>query len=160
MNYDTFNKIQTFWRSNIFPYLKQHVVINTFSDYITRFAHLPSGKWIKDHEKFNIVRVHMFIDPVKYLKHFEKKCVTFYTPPKVEEGSYKIIHQISPTLHVESTLWMWVEREEIQSYLSLVACLHKDSEYVKFLDVIDEFAMTGDTEKPITNGFGFSGSGK
>lgn len=135
------------------------MVINTFSDYINRFAEIPSGKWIRDHEKFNIVRVHSFVDPIKFLKHFEKKCVTYYTPPKVEEGPYKIIVQVSPTLHVESTLWMWIEREELQSYLSLVVCFHKEAEYAKFLDIIAEFVMTGDTEKPTSGGFGFGGLG-
>jgi hypothetical protein len=60
---------------------------------------------------------------------------------------------MSPTLHVEFAFWVWVERNEVQSYGTAFACYHTEKEYLDFVDELWEIRREGNTEDKHTAGF-------
>ena len=154
MNYNHLNKVYTYWRKNILPHLAHTFITSSFDDYLKRFSFLPSGKWIKDVENFKIHRIGFAIDPEEFAKKYKDCCVTYNTPIKPEDGIQRIIYQISPTLHVEMSLWVWIEHDNLYSYGSLFACYGDDTEFKHFVDdLFEKMSRTGNTEDKSNLGF-------
>lgn len=156
MNYDHLNKIYDYWRKDILPHLVHNFNTTSFEDYLKRFAWLPSGKWIKDGEKVKINRSGFAVDPVRFVKKFKDKCVAYNAPVKPEDGIQRVIYQISPTLHLELALWIWMEYDVMQSYGSVFICYHDEKEYLDFVDELVKLRRTGNTEEKHTRA-GFLG---
>jgi len=158
MNYDTCNDIFDYYRTDIFPHLTHVFSATSFDDYLRRFSFLPQGKWLREMEKVKVARVTLPLDPVQLVKKFKDRCVTYNSPSKPDEGYQKVIYQVSPTLHFEMTIWIWVEYEIVHSYSFLIACYHDEKEYSSFIDSIWDLRMKGNTEdKPQPTGFNASG---
>lgn len=155
MNYDNINLIHDYWKEKIIPYLSHNMNITSFEDYLNRFSYLPSGNWMHRFELISFLRVPFLINPVEFVKQYESKCVSFFSPSKPEEGVYRIIYQISNTLHVDAALWMWVEQKEVQAYVALFVCFNNDAEFLSFSESMEKFKLIGDTENIKT--FGFAG---
>lgn len=147
MNYDNLNKVYNYWHNEILPNLKHVFNSVSFEEYLKRFAWLPSGKWIKDGEMVKINRTGFAIDPVKFTKKYKYNCVGYFTPLKPEDGVQRIIYQITPTLHVELALWIWVEHDILNSYGSTLICYHNEKEYFEFVNELYKIRRTGNTEE-------------
>lgn len=155
MNYNHLNKVYDYWRKELLPHLTHNFTITSFDDYLKRFSFLPSGKWLKDFEKIKLNRMVFVIDPKKFIKKYKHSCIAYNSPIKPEDGFQRIIYQISPTLHVEIALSIWIEHDNIHSYASVFACYHDEEEYLKFMDdLYSKMKREGNTEdKPIATGF-------
>ena len=158
MNYDHLNTVYDFWRKNILPNLSHHFAIDSFNEYLKRFAYLPSGKWLKDMEKVKLNRIGFAVDCAKFVKKYDGCCVAYNAPVKQEDGLQRIIYQFSPTLHAEMAVWIWVENEALQQYGTLFACYNDEKEFLALVDFLyREMRQTGDTTKTEKPGFaGFS----
>lgn len=162
MNYDHCNKIFDFYRKHIFPHFTSNFSVASFDEYLRRFSYIPQGKWLRDMEKVKVSRVSVGLDPEKLVKKFKHHCVTYNSPLKPDEGYQRAIYQVSPTLHFEMSVWIWIQHEEVQSYALIIVCYNDEKEYTEFVDTICKFRREGNTEdkplptgfKPITAGFG------
>ncbi len=154
MNYDHLTKIYDYWKKDIRPYLSHNFTVTSFDDYLKRFAYLPTGKWLKEMERVRLHRVAFAIDPHKFVRKYKDCCVSYNAPMKPEDGLQRIIYQLSPTLHVELGLWVWIEHEDLQSYGSIFVCYHNEEEYEKFEgDLRKKMSRTGNTESRPATGF-------
>lgn len=154
MNYTHCNKIFDFFNKRLFPHLSHNFTALSFDEYLKNFSYIPKGKWLRDMEYVKVARIVVGLDPEKLAKHFKHNCVTYNTPSKPEEGYQRVIYQVSPTLHFEAAIWLWVEHEEVQSYAFLIVCYNDVDEYKKFVDVIWKFKLEGDSQdKPVPSGF-------
>ena len=149
MNYDHSNKVHVFWRENILPHLAHRFTVQSFDDYLKKFSFLPSGKWLKDFDNVNVARVVFAMDPEKLVRKYTKQCIAHNFPAKPEDGMQRVIYQLSPTLHMEVAIWVWVEHEELNSYAAAFICYHNNAEYLKVLDDMYEMRRTGNTEDKI-----------
>lgn len=158
MNYDHLNTVYDFWRKDVLPNLSHHLSIDSFNEYLKRFSFLPSGKWLQRMELVKLNRIGFAVDCAKFVKKYEPYCVAYNAPVKPEDGLQRIIYQISPTLHLEMTLWIWVENEKLQQYGTIFACYNDEKEFLSFVDgLYAKMRQTGDTTKIETPGFaGFS----
>lgn len=98
-------------------------------------------------EKVKLLRTAFAVDPEKLCEMYKDNCVTYNCPVKAEDGIQRVIYQVSPTLHFEAALWIWVEHDVVNSYASVFVCYHEEEEYLKFLDVIWEMRREGNTEE-------------
>lgn len=146
MNYDYLNKVHEYWITEIFPHLSHHLTLSSFDDYLKRMAFLPSGKWLRDYDAVKLVRIPFACNPSEFVLKLKKHCVSYCCPAKPEDGIHRIIYQISPTLHVEAALTIWVDKNDVQSFISMFACFHDEKELIKFLEKMYEIRRTGDTE--------------
>ena len=154
MNYDQLNQVYDFWRKDILPNLSHKFTVDSFNEYLKRFSFLPSGKWLKDMEKVKLNRIGFAVDSKKFAKQYKDCCVAYNAPMKPEDGLQRIIYQISPTLHVESSLWIWIEKNELQQYTSLFAAYHDEEEFLVFVDdLYKKMRKEGNTEDALTKGF-------
>lgn len=154
MNYDYLNKIHEHWINDIFPHLSHHMTVNSFDDYLKKISFLKCGKWLKDFDDVKLIRVPFTCDPAEFTSQLKDHCVAYCCPTKPEDGMHRIIYQISPTLHVEAALTMWVEREELQSFISMFICFQNEKELKKFLDKMYKIKRSGDTsDKSDKSGF-------
>lgn len=154
MNYNQLNQTYDYWRKEIAPHLVNHFNVINFEEYLKRFAYTPHGRWIRDGIMVKISRIGFAIDPEKFLAKYKSQCITYNSPIKAEDGVQRIIYQISPTLHIELALWIWIEHEVVQSYGSVFVCYNNHDEYLKFLDELYKLRRTGNTEdKPTQAGF-------
>lgn len=152
MNYDNLNTIYKHWRKDIYPHLACHMTITSFDDYVKRFSFLSSGKWLRDWDCAKLSRLGFAVNLEKFVKKYKDHCVSFSAGGKPEEGIQRIVYQISPTLHVEATVWMWMENDILQSYASLIACYHKEDEFLHFFDAVYSIRKEGNTEEKETAG--------
>ena len=134
MNFDHLNQTYDFWRRNILPSLTHHFAVESYNEYLKRFSFLPSGKWLKDLETAKLNRVGFAIDPVRFVEKYKHACVAHNAPGKPEDGVQRIIYQISPTLHVEMALWIWIEHKTVQYYGLVCACYGDEKEFLNFAD--------------------------
>lgn len=147
MNFDHLNKVYDFWRGDILPNLSHCFTIDSFNEYLKRFSFLPSGKWLKDMEVVKLNRIGFAVDPKKFSKKYKHTCVAYNAPIKPEDGLQRIIYQISPTLHVEMALWIWVEQDELHHYGSIFACYGDEQEFLTFVDdLYKKMRKEGNTE--------------
>lgn len=153
MNYDHLNKVHDYWVKEILPNLSHHIAINSFDDYLKQMSILPCGKWLKEFDSVKIVRVPFSVDPAEFSKVYKEHCVAYCCPSKPEDGLHRIIYQLSPTFHIESAVWIWVENEIVQSYMSLFICFKDREELLKFFDAVLPMRRTGNTEENPMTGF-------
>ncbi len=154
MNYDHLNQVYDFWRKDVLPNLSHNFNVDSFNDYLKRFAYLPSGKWLKDMEKVKLNRIGFAVDIKKIVKELKDKCVSYNAPMKPEDGLQRFIYQVSPTLHLEVALWIWVENKELQQYASVFAAYHDEQEFLDFVDdLYKRMRKKGNTEEVINPGF-------
>lgn len=110
---------------------------------------------IDDNRKYKLLCMPYLINTEKFLQRYKDRCIIYYNTPDPGDGLMLFIHQISPTLHVHSRFFCWVEKEQVHDYL---ACLvfHKDSsEATKFIDGTFDLRQTGNTEETNSPGFQF-----
>ncbi len=154
MNYDHLNTVYDFWRKDILPHLSHAFNVDSFNDYLKRFAFLPSGKWLRDMEKVKLNRIGFAVDCKKLVKELRDKCVAYNAPVKPEDGLQRVIYQISPTLHIEVSLWIWMENKELQQYASAFAAYHDEEEFRVFVDdLYKRLRKIGNTEQVDNPGF-------
>ena len=154
MNYNNLNSVYDYWNKDMLPYLSHNFTVASFDDYLKRMAYLPTCKWIYDGEKIKITRIPFAIDPKKFVKKYKDVCVTYNCPIRPEDGFQRIIYQISPTIHLEISIWIWIEHKVLQSYAFVFICYHDENEYFKFVDDIHKMRREGDTEeKNVKGGF-------
>jgi len=154
MNYDQLNKIHDYWRKDILPHLIHQHTVNSYDDYLRKLSFLPSFKWLKDMEKVKINRVLFAIDPHKLIKKYKSQCITYNAPAKPEDGLMRVIYQLSPTLHMEVGIWVWIEHEIVQSYASAFVCYNEEEDFLKLSDDLYKMRREGNTEeKPTHPGF-------
>lgn len=153
MNYDHLNQVHEYWRNDIFPHLTHKYTVASFDDYLKKFSQIPSGKWIYDMEKVKIGRVLFAVIPVELVTKYKKYCVTYNAPNKPEEGLQRVIYQMSPTLHFEAAIWVWIEQKIVNSYAMAFACYHDEKEYLEFTDELYKIRRVGNTEDKIHAGF-------
>jgi len=155
MNYDQFNTMQDYWVDKIYPNLQQHVVVESFNDYLKRTAFLPSFAWLRKFESVKVVRIASVVNSEKFTEKYTNNCVTFCAPSSAEGAFMTILYQITPELLVEASLSMWVERDEAHSYISLISCYSNDTDFEKFMKDVKLMRMKGDTTKPVAGVGGF-----
>ena len=154
MNFDHLNTVYDFWRKDILPNLIHVFTVDSFNEYLKRFAFCPSGKWLRDMEKVKLNRIGFAVDCKKFAKEYKDSCVAYNAPVKPEDGLQRIIYQISPTLHVEMALWAWVENKELQQYGGIFACYNNEQEFLAFVDELyRKMRKKGNTEDSENPGF-------
>lgn len=153
MNYDHLNQIHEYWVNKIFPNLHHYMPLTSFEDYLKRMSFIPSGKWLSDMDSVKILRVPFVVDPSSFSEMYKKHCVAYGCPAKPEDGVHRIVYQISPTLHVEGAVWIWIESKQVQSYMSLLVCFKEEKELKTFLEHIGSIKRRGDTEDNPNKGF-------
>ena len=151
MNFDHANKVSDYFRENIWPHMTNHFPALDFSNYLSKLAELSACKWMQTEMK--AFPVNYFMDPHKFVKKYEKNCVTFLGTTDARDGSMQIIYQISPTFHVLARLFHWMEQEEVKSYLMLTVAFRDMKEFSEFFDENKDLRLTGNTEDRVT-GFG------
>lgn len=143
MNFDDINKIYEHMRSAVYPNVQtQWNNVSTEEVLIDRYLAV-----IDDNRKYKLLAMPFLVDAEKFLKRHKDNCIIFYNTPDPADGLMLFIHQISPTLHVHSRFFCWVENHEVHDYL---ACLvfHKDSnEAVSFIDSCYDLKQEGNTEE-------------
>lgn len=154
MNYDHLNSVYEFWRKDILPNLSHAFTVDSFNEYLKRFAYCPSGKWLRDMERVKLNRIGFAVDCEKFAKKYKDCCVAYNAPVKPEDGLQRIIYQISPTLHVEMAVWIWMENKELQQYGGIFACYHDEQEFLVFVDELyKKMRKKGNTEDAENPGF-------
>jgi hypothetical protein len=98
--------------------------------------------------------INYFVDPEKFVKRYENRCIAFVGSTSPQEGAMGIVYQISPTLHVFARLFNWIEQEKVRSYLMLTVAFRNEADYIQFFDDNKDLRMTGDTEQRMA---GFAG---
>jgi hypothetical protein len=159
MNYNHLNKIHEYWHDKVLPNISHNCTVTSFDDYLKKFSFLKSGRWLKEMVSVKIHRMGFVVGPEAFTKNYKSKCVTYNAPMKPEDGLQRIIYQISPTLHVEFALWIWMEHDIVNSYGSVLVCYNNEKEFNQFMDELYLIKRTGNTEdKPVKTGFaGFAG---
>lgn len=105
-------------------------------------------------DKVKLNRIGFAVDCKKFVEELKSKCVAYNAPMKPEDGLQRIIYQISPTLHLEVAVWIWVENKELQQYASVFAAYHDEEEFLKFVDdIYKRLRKTGNTEAVDKPGF-------
>lgn len=153
MNYNHLNKVFDHWYKEILPHLTHNFTVSGFDDYLKRMSFLPSCKWIRDLEYIKFTRLGFAINPIPFIKKYKDVCVAFNSPLKPEDGMQRIVYQISPTLHVDLGIWIWIEHESLQSYASVFSCYHNETEYQKFVNEMLTLKRDGNTEEKTMKGF-------
>ena len=154
MNYDHLNNVYEFWRKDMLPNLTHVFTVDSFNEYLKRFAFCPSGKWLLDMEKVKLNRIGFAVDCKKFVKEYKECCVAYNAPVKPEDGLQRIIYQISPTLHGEIAVWIWMENKELQQYGGIFACYHDEAEFLEFVDELyRNMRKKGNTEDVANPGF-------
>lgn len=142
MNFDDINKIYEHMKTVVYPHVKtEWKDVSTEEVLIDKYLAV-----IDDNRKYKLLAMPFLVNTEKFLKEYKKNCIIFYNTPDPADGLMLFIHQISPSLHVHSKFFCWVENHKVHDYL---ACLlfHKDSkEAVDFMDKCYDLKQEGNTE--------------
>lgn len=151
MNFNDINKVADYFRNELMPFLSNRISVLDFSNYLTRISECPSCKWMKT--ELNAFPINYCVDPFKFLKKYQKKCISVIGSTNPQDGAFHIIYQISPTLHIFARIYHWIDRDEVKAYLMLTVIYKTQEEYLEFYDENTELRLTGNTdERPA--GFG------
>lgn len=150
MNFDEINKIYSHMRKAIYPNVK--CVWNKVStEEILIDRYLSS---VDDNTTYKLLAMPFLVNAEEYLKRYKEKCIIYYNTPEPADGLMLFLHQISPSVHVHSRLFCWVENNEVYDYITCMVFHKKSEDAVKFIDSSFDIARKGNTEeKPA--GFGF-----
>ena len=150
MNFDEINKIYGHMRIAVYPNVK--TVWNTSTEEVLIDRYLSV---IDDNRKYKLLCMPFLVDAESFLKRYSDNCIIYYNTPDPADGLMLFIHQISPTIHIHSRFFCWVENNEVHDYIAALV-FHKDSsEAVKFIDSNFDIARQGNTEERENSGFGF-----
>jgi len=142
MNFDEINKVYEHMRTAVYPNVQTlWNTVSTEEVLIDRYLSV-----IDDNRKYKLLAMPFLVSPEKFLKRWKENCIIFYNTPDPADGLMLFIHQISPTLHIHSRFFCWVENKIVYDYL---ACLvfHKDhKEAIKFIDGCYDLRQEGNTE--------------
>lgn len=153
MNYDHLNNIHDYWVKEIFPNLSHHMAISSFDDYLKQISLLSEVKWLREFNSVKFLRIPFMVDPASFSNVYKNQCVAYCCPSDSKDGLHRVIYQISPTLHLEAALWIWVENENVCSYMSLFTCFKEEKELSKFFNDILPMRRMGNTEENPMSGF-------
>lgn len=155
MNYDHINQIHDFVEKEYRPLLRNIYQAPSFQDYLRKLSYTKPLKWLRDIDEVKFARPMIALDPIQFATINQAKCVTAYPPAKPDEGVLRAIYQLSPSFHVETVLWAWVENNILNHYLTFIACYKNAEEYTKFVADVEPIRRSGNTEQ--RQGPGFSG---
>ena len=154
MNYDHLNTVYEFFRKDVLPNLTHSFNVDSFNRYLNLFSFLPSGKWLRDIEKAKLSRIDFAVDCKKLVRELKDKCVAYNTPIKPEDGRQRIIYQISPTLHIEVTVWIWMEQKDYSNMPRVLAAYNDEQEFLRWVDdIYKRMRKRGNTEDVNNPGF-------
>lgn len=152
MNFDEINQIYTHMRKAVYPNVQSvWKEVSTEDMLIDKYLAV-----IDDNRKYKLLAMPYLVSAEKFLKRHKEQCIIYYNTPDPADGLMLFIHQISPSLHIHSRFFCWVEKDQVHDYL---ACLvfHKDSsEAVEFIDKTFDLRCEGNTEETDNPGFRFS----
>lgn len=151
MNFDEINQIYEHMRKAVYPNVQSvWKEVSTEEVLIDKYLAI-----VDDNRKYKLLCMPFLVDAEKFLKRHKERCIIYYNTPDPADGLMLFIHQISPSVHVHSRFFCWIENNEVHDYL---ACLvfHKDSSLaVKFIDETFDLRRTGNTEETEKPGFQF-----
>jgi hypothetical protein len=152
MNFDEVNNIYRHMRDKIYPNVQTvwHDV-PTEEVLIDRYLSV-----IDDNRKYQLLCVPYVVDGELFFKRHKDQCIIFYNTPDPGDGLMLTIHQISPTLHIHSRFFCWVENKQVYDYVSSLVFFRKPDEALKFIDSNFDIAREGNTEENTNAGFNFS----
>ena len=145
MNYNHLNKISEYVQTNLLPHFESRLTVQSFEDYLKRFSGIPRGRWMRDLDSLQISRTIFAVDPSALAEQYKPHCVAHLTPMKPDEGAHRVIYQMSPTLHFEMAVLLWVEHDVVNSFASVTACYKNMKEYLEFCSEIWKLRRTGNT---------------
>lgn len=160
MNYDHINQIHDFLEKEYRPLLRSVYAAPSFQEYLRKLSYTKTLKWLRDIDQVKFSRPQMALDPIAFAKKFQNKCVSAFPPGKPEEGVYKAIYQLSPSFHMESVLWAWVENNVLNNYVTFIACYQDDDDYSKVITELEPLRRTGNTEQRSNTGFAIPKDGR
>lgn len=152
MNFDDINKIYTHMSQSIYPNV-QTVWDNVSTEEVLIDRYLSS---VDDNRLYKVIAVPYLMNAAKFLKAYKEKCVIFYNTPDPQDGLLLFIHQISPSVHVHSRFFCWVENNDIHDYLTSLVFHKKSDDAVNFINSSFQYARSGNTEERVKSGFQFS----
>ncbi len=151
MNFDDVNSIYKHMRGNIYPNV-QTLWKNVSTEQILMDKYLEG---VGSVFSYSMLVVPFLIDAPRFLKDHKEKCIIFYNTPEPGAGLMLCIHQISPTLHMHSRYFCWIENTIIHDYMESLVFYKDHNDAIKFIDESFAYAKTGNTEETIKKGFQF-----
>jgi hypothetical protein len=149
MNFDDINKIYGKMKTDVYPHVKTvWQGVSTETVVIDRYLSI-----IDDSKDYKLLAVPYLIKSEEFLKQYKENCIIFYNTPDPNDGLMLFIHQITPTLHVHSRYFCWVENNEPHDYLSCLVFHKHYHDAVKFINDNFHFACKGNTAERATSGF-------
>lgn len=143
MNFDEINQIYEHIRNAVYPNVQtMWKNISTEEILIDKYLSI-----IDDNRKYKLLAMPYLLNTETFLKKHKQQCIIFYNTPDPADGLMLFIHQISPTLHIHSRLFCWVENKVVHDYLTSLVFHKDDKEAIKFIDDSFEFKQTGNTEE-------------
>jgi len=143
MNFDDINKIYEHIRVVVYPNV-QCLWNNVSTEEILIDKYLST---IDDNRKYKLLAIPFLIDTELFLKRHKEQCIIYYNTLNPLDGLMLFIHQITPSLHIHSRLFCWIENNQVYDYITCLAFHKKDSsEAVKFIDDTFSIKCKGNTE--------------
>lgn len=141
MNFDDINKIYKHMCVAVYPHIQSPWNVSTETILVDKYL---SG--FKDCDEYKLLCVPFLMKSEAFLKRYLKKCVVFYNTPDPADGLMLFIHQISPTLHVHSRFFCWVENNEVHDYTAAIVFYKDSDDALKFINGNFDIAREGNTE--------------
>jgi hypothetical protein len=142
MNFDEINTIYKHIQTAVYPNVQTlWKKVSTEEVIIDKYLSI-----IDDNRIYKMLAIPFLVKPEAFFKKYKERCIIFYNTPDPSDGLLLSIHQISPTLHIHSRFFCWVDNKKLHDYL---ACLvfHKDvKEAVNFMNSNFDLACTSNTE--------------
>lgn len=149
MNYTDINKIYTHMKTEIYPHVHSPWKnVSTETCVIDKYLSA-----IGDNRTYKLLAIPYLIKPNNFLKKHKDRCVIFYNTPDPKDGMMLTVHQITPTLHIHSRYFCWVEKDIVLDQLSCLIFTRESSDGINFINDTFELALTGNTDDVNQVGF-------
>lgn len=149
MNFDEINKIYSHMRTVVYPNVKTvWDSVSTETVIIDKYLSV-----VDDNRVYKLLAMPYLVRPEDYLKRFKERCIIFYNTPDPGDGLVLFIHQISPSLHIHSRYFCWIENNEVHDYIACLVFHRESHEATQFIDANFDLARSGNTEEKINAGF-------
>lgn len=149
MNYNDINDIYTYMKDNVYPYVKTvWKDVSTEEILIDRYLAV-----IDDNTKYKLLAIPYLINPRLFYERFKDNCIIFYNTPDPGDGLLLTIHQITPTLHIHSRFFCWVEQSTVHSYLACLVFHREHQDALQFIHNNYDLRRIGNTEERTSTGF-------
>jgi hypothetical protein len=154
MNFDEINKIYEHMRKSVYPNVQTvWKTVSTEEVVIDKYLSV-----IDDNRIYKLLALPFLVDAESFLKRYKERCIIYYNTPDPNDGLMLYIHQISPTVHLHSRYFCWVENNIVHDYIAGLVFHKNDKEAMEFIDSCFDLAKTGNTEEMRTpSGFNPSG---